>query len=264
MMAHEDVGAYYKDIMYLLEFPKTASMTRVFTAKDEAAIRALPAWDLSRYHQPRTTTIVAAADLAFDTTAFDTFVNTTLVKRVKTALAPEGPFHAALAHIAFDSVGDAQSFGAAHRPPGTFGTLYVALPRHVRGGEVEFSRGYDHNKWLQPRRADAPQHSYAACYRNSHVTAAAITEGDRVLLVYNLVYTDSSAHTRDYPASIDEAATHLRKLGAKDHGIFEVLQGCPVQQGTSFETLSGLPKDLLTALLRSRVYDVALATLPPP
>ncbi|KDO20185.1 hypothetical protein SPRG_13438, partial [Saprolegnia parasitica CBS 223.65] len=121
-MSDNDLDAYYKDIMYLLEFPKAASMTRVFTAKDEAAVRGLPAWDLSRYLGQDTTTIVAASDLAFDTSAFDAFVNATLVKRVKTALAPEGPFHAALAHVAFDAVGDMNTFEVTHRPLGTFGT----------------------------------------------------------------------------------------------------------------------------------------------
>ncbi|KDO33640.1 hypothetical protein SPRG_19259 [Saprolegnia parasitica CBS 223.65] len=265
-MSDNDMDAYYKDIMYLLEFPKTASMTRVFTAKDEAAVRALPAWDLSRYlgQDTATTTVVAASDLAFDTSAFDAFVNATLVKRVKTALAPEGPFHASLAHIAFDAVGDMSTFGVAHRPLGTFGTLYVALPRHARGGEVTFRRGHDWNKCLLSRRSGAPQHSYAACYRHTHVTAAAITEGDRVLLVYNLIYNDPAAHTRDYPASIDEAAAHLRRLGTMDHDRLNVQRGCPVlQQGTSFETLSGVAKDVLTAFLQSGVYDVALATLVP-
>ncbi|EQC38083.1 hypothetical protein SDRG_04513 [Saprolegnia diclina VS20] len=260
------VRSLYKETMRLLEFPKGASVVRVLTAKEEADVRRLPAWDLSPLvGATAPTMILAPSSMPFNTATFDSFVNAALVPRLETALRPAGAFYASLALVAVDRIGTATTMVPAHRPIGTFGSLYVALPHHFVGGALSFMRGRDTSTWFELSPWSLPRYSYAACYRHTRVISKAITTGCRVLLVYNLIYVDPRSHTRDYPISVDAAATRLSTLAAKDHEPDDSRLAYPIRTSTSlsFNALSGHERDLVHALVLSGDFDVALASVRP-
>ncbi|KDO20755.1 hypothetical protein SPRG_13337 [Saprolegnia parasitica CBS 223.65] len=252
--------------MRLLEFPKGASVVRVLTAKEEVDLRRLVAWDLSRLVSATApTTILTPSSIPFNTATFDSFVNAALGPRLETALRPAGAFYTSLAHLAVDRIGTATTMVPAHRPNGTFGSLYVALPHPFVGGALSFMRGSDTSTWFESATWSMLRYSYAACYRHTRVISTAITSGSRLLLVYNLIYLDPCTHTRDYPISVDAAATRLSTLAAKAHEPNDSRLAYPVRTSASlsFDALSGHERDLVNALILSGDYDVALGCVRP-
>jgi hypothetical protein len=141
-----------------------------------------------------------------------------ILKQVISGLGCEGM--AVSAELYKLLVYDTGGFFLAHRDTekagGMFGTLVIVLPSAHRGGELVL-RHAGREVTVNMSSAEVSEASFAAFYADCEHEVRAITEGNRVCLVYNLIQqrgakgTGQSLHAPDYEKQIAAAAELLEK-----------------------------------------------------
>ncbi|KDO31881.1 hypothetical protein SPRG_03097 [Saprolegnia parasitica CBS 223.65] len=147
---------------------------------------------------------------------------------LKERLVPEGPCSVQFSHLAVDTVGSASSLEPMAPPPtGCFGRLLVRLPSRYAGGGI-----------TTPMRL------------------APITRGVRAILVYYLVYSDPTTHSRCQPPTDAEAvAAWIPRCAAK---LLPFFYGCQLTQPSStlsFEPVSATDVRFLSAVAATKAFD---------
>ncbi|OQR98277.1 hypothetical protein ACHHYP_08941 [Achlya hypogyna] len=216
----------------------------------------LQKWDLKKLFAVYTkeAACIPAAKISFESRLITTRDLSTIRKKITHVLQPEGAFQLKLSHLAIDTVGSRSCLLRDARPHGAFATLLLFLPSDNHGGDLCVT-------WDgQSTTCRSQYHSFMAFYNSCEVEVPPITNGSRSVVVYDVIYDNPSAHTRDVPPSLAPLLPLLRAAADVPRQPDSVLAFNLVQQykALDFTALETPDAQFVAGLVAADCFDVAL------
>jgi predicted 2-oxoglutarate/Fe(II)-dependent dioxygenase YbiX len=154
--------------------------------------------------------------------------------------------------LLYEKGGHFKAHRDTEKEDGMFGTMIVQLPCSYTGGEIIIEHSNRTHKFDLTENAKFMPY-FAAFYADCQHQITEVTDGYRLCLIYNLVYTGSEEiQVRDQGAVIDRLKRICDKWDAEEDKLIYLLSHKYSNAGLSFKTLKGQDAVIAQVLKRMK------------